>query len=149
VFEVMPDKPVIDHCKTHNPAYNRVTDQVTMPHLSQFETAEEYYCTLFHELVHSTGHSRRLNRFTETEGDVREKYSQEELVAEFGAAFLCGFAGIENAETSSLQAGYIQSWIKVLKNDSRLALKAASAAQRAADYIRGKVPAEDETRLSD
>ena len=112
-----------------------------MPHLSQFENADEYFSTLFHELTHSVGHPRRLNRFAEAEGDQVEKYSFEELVAEFGAAFLCAFAGIKNAESEAMQASYIEGWAKVFKQDSRILLRAASAAQHASDYIRGKISA--------
>ena len=143
VYDVMPDKPVIEHSTAHQPAYVPSLDRVLLPHLSQFEGAAEYYAALFHELTHSSGHARRLNRFNETQGDRIEKYSFEELVAEFGAAFLCGFAGIQNPETESLQVGYIQGWMQALKNDSRMAVRAASAAQRAADYIRGKIVSED------
>lgn len=135
----MPDKPEIEHSVTYQPAYVPSLDRVLLPHLSQFETAAEYYGALFHELTHSTGHTKRLNRFTEAEGSRIEKYSFEELVAEFGAAFLCGFAGIENPDTEALQVGYIQGWMTALRNDSRLVVRAASAAQRAADYIRGKL----------
>jgi antirestriction protein ArdC len=113
-----------------------------MPHLSQFESADEYFSTLYHELTHSTGARHRLNRFAETEGDRVEKYSFEELVAEFGAAFLCGFAGIQNADTDALQASYIEGWARVFRQDSRVLVRAASAAQRAADYIRGKIAVE-------
>ena len=142
VYEIMPDKPEIQHSAISQPAYLPRCDRVTLPHLSQFESAAEYYASLFHELVHSTGHVRRLGRFAEAEGDRIEKYSFEELVAEFGAAFLCGFAGIQNPETDALQAGYIQGWMTAFKNDTRLAIRAASAAQRAVDYIRGKVSPE-------
>ena len=93
---------------------------------------------------HSTGAPRRLNRFAEAEGDRVEKYSFEELVAEFGAAFLCGFAGIENRHTEELQASYIEGWARVFQQDSRVLVRAASAAQRAADYIRGKIPAAEQ-----
>ena len=93
--------------------------------------------------MHSTAISRRLNRFAEAEGDRVEKYSFEELVAEFGAAFLCGFAGIQNRGTEELQASYIEGWAQVFRNDNRVLIRAASAAQRAADYIRGKVPVEN------
>ena len=55
-------------------------DRITLPHLSQFESAAEYYATLWHELVHSTGSSKRLNRFGEVEGDRFERYSIEEYV---------------------------------------------------------------------
>ena len=63
-------------------------------------------------------------------------------MAEFGAAFLCGFVGIENRSTEALQASYIEGWARVFRQDSRILVRAASAAQRAADYIRGKVPAQ-------
>jgi antirestriction protein ArdC len=143
MLEVMPDKPEIVHAVTAQPVYSPRLDRVTLPYLSQFENADEYYAILFHELVHSSGHSRRLNRFAEAEGDRVEKYSFEELVAEFGAAFLCGFAGIQNPDTATLQAGYIEGWARVFRQDNRILVRAASAAQRAADYIRGKVPAEE------
>ena len=114
-----------------------------MPHLSQFESAEEYYATLFHELVHASGAAKRLNRFAEVQGDRFERYSFEELVAEFGASFLCAFAGINNPGTDALQASYVSGWAKALKNENHLVIRAASAAQRAADYIRGKIRRED------
>ena len=63
-------------------------------------------------------------------------------MAEFGAAFLCGFAGIQNRGTEELQASYIEGWAQVFRKASRVLVRAASAAQRAADYIRGKIPAE-------
>lgn len=145
MLDVMPDQPEIVHTLTAQPAYSPRLDRITLPHLSQFESADEYYATLFHELTHSTGASRRLNRFTEAEGDRVEQYSFEELVAEFGAAFLCGFAGIENPGTAALQASYIEGWARVFRQDSRMLVRAASAAQRAADYIRGKVVVEPST----
>ena len=143
MFDVMPDKPEIIHTLTAQPAYSPTLDRITLPHLSQFESADAYFATLYHELTHSTGAPRRLNRFAEAEGDRVEKYSFEELVAEFGAAFLCGFTGIENRHTEELQASYIEGWARVFQQDSRVLVRAASAAQRAADYIRGKIPAED------
>jgi antirestriction protein ArdC len=142
MLDVMPDKPEIVHAVTANPVYSPRLDRVTLPHLSQFESADDYFSTLFHELTHSSGHPRRLNRFAETEGDQAEKYSFEELVAEFGAAFLCGFAGIENGKTHAQQASYIEGWARVFRQDSRILVRAASAAQRAADYIRGKTATE-------
>ena len=143
MLDVMPSKPEILHSSTTNPVYHRVLDRVTLPHLSHFESADEYYGTLFHELVHSTGHAKRLDRFAEAEGDKVEKYSFEELVAEFGAAFLCGFTGISNPNTDALQASYIDGWSQVFKKDSRIILRAASAAQKAADYVRGKFTSEE------
>jgi len=82
------------------------------------------------------GDPRGLNRPTLTEferfGD--EQYSAEELVAEMGAAFLCGFTGIEN-KTIDNSAAYLRTWLEVLKTDPRLVLVAAGQAQKAADLI--------------
>ncbi len=128
-------RPVIHH---HGDAasYNKVTDIVQMPNRSCFYTAEEYYSTLFHELVHSTGHPGRLDRssLTDFERFGDEIYSREELVAEMGAAFLAGYCGIEN-RTINNSAAYLASWLDALKNDSRMVLIAAGQAQKAADLI--------------
>ncbi len=130
-------------------SYNRTHDLVQMPDRPTFNNAEEFYSTLFHELTHSTGHPLRLNRPTLTEferfGD--EKYSAEELVAEMGAAFLCGFTGIEN-RTINNSAAYLSSWLEVLKKDSRLVLVAAGQAQKAVDLILNhQAPAPQEVAL--
>ena len=140
MLSTTPKMPEIVHARTNEPAYNLALDRITLPHLTQFDSVDEYYATLFHELIHASGARHRLNRFAEAEGDRRERYSFEELVAEFGGAFLCGFAGITNPKTEALQASYIQGWATVLRQDPRMILKAASAAQRAADYVRGKLP---------
>ncbi len=138
MLQVLADKPKILHTLTSEPAYAPGPDRITMPHLSQFESADEYYSTFFHELVHATGHPRRLNRFAETQGEKIERYSFEELVAEFGSAFLCAFAGIKNPQSEALQASYIAGWSEVFRKDNRILLRAASAAQHAAYYIRGR-----------
>ena len=138
VFEVMPDKPEISHALHAQPAYYPASDRILLPHLSQFENADAYYATLYHELAHSTGAPHRLNRFTDAQRDQPAKYSLEELVAEFGAAFLCGFAGLQNPVREAQQASYIEGWSRSLREDPRLLVRAAAAAQRAADYVRGK-----------
>jgi antirestriction protein ArdC len=56
------------------------------------------------------------------------------LVAECGASFLCGHAGIEN-RTIENSAAYIAGWLKALKNDRTLLIHAAAQAQKASDYI--------------
>jgi antirestriction protein ArdC len=118
-------------------------DSVTMPCREAFESPEEYYSTLFHELTHSTGHKSRLDReginVPHYFGDP--VYSREELIAECGAAFLSGQSGIVS-KTLSNSASYLQNWIRVLKSDSRLIITAASAAQKAADLILGTTAGE-------
>jgi antirestriction protein ArdC len=116
--------------------YRPSTDSVHMPARARFVDAPPYYSTLFHELVHSTGHETRLKRtFCAHFGD--ELYSNEELVAEMGAAFLCAIAGIANENTERNTTAYIQNWISRLQEDNRLIVHAAANAQRAVDAILG------------
>ena len=143
----MPNRPSTTHGEARA-YYTPVHDTVTMPTPGLFPKVEHYYSALFHELTHSTGHWQRLNRQTLTDlcpfGSTN--YSKEELVAEMGAAFLCGVAGIAN-ETVDNSAAYIQSWLTKLKNDTRLVILAAAQAQKAADYIVGTSAAETEKGL--
>jgi len=113
-------------------------DVVNIPGLASFATAEHYYSTLFHELAHSTGHKSRLDRegVTNLAFFGSYEYSKEELVAEFGAAFLSGHCGIASATVEN-SAAYIQSWSKKLKSDHKLVVQAAAQAQKAADHILG------------
>jgi len=123
--------------------YRPSTDTVGMPSKSLFSSVEEYYSTLFHELTHSTGHASRVGRegIEQLNTFGSESYSKEELVAEMGAAMLCGVTGISPA-TLSNSASYLQSWIERLRGDSKLLVSAASAAQKASDFILGKQSAE-------
>ncbi|MNW32225.1 DNA primase TraC [compost metagenome] len=89
--------------------------------------------------MHSTGHSSRLKRvgITELKSFGDENYSKEELIAEMGAAMLCGISGIDNT-TLGNSASYIASWLRKLKEeDKKFIVQAAAQAQKAADYILG------------
>ena len=114
--------------------YSPILDLVMTPPIENFHSDEEYYSTLFHELVHSTGHPKRLNRKFGAFGN--DAYSFEELVAEIGGAMLCGMSGIVES-TIENSAAYIRSWSKRLRQDDTLIVKAASAAQKAADLVSG------------
>jgi antirestriction protein ArdC len=129
--------------------YSPSSDTVTMPSPAAFHSRAEYYSTMFHELTHATGHAKRLARegFDRPVEFASESYSREELVAEMGSAMLCGVAGIEQA-TMANSAAYLKSWISRLKSDSRLIISAASAAQKAADHIRGE-SAKDSSAVSE
>lgn len=116
--------------------YRPSSDAVHMPLRARFVDTPHYYSTLFHELVHSTGHTSRLAR-TFGEGFGDELYSKEELIAETGAAFLCALAGIATPLTERNTTAYILNWIERLQSDNRLIVQAASAAQRAVDLITG------------
>src|SRR5467141_3480849 len=133
----MPNAPRME--QSNQAWYRPSTDTVGMPARGLFNSSEEYYSTLFHELTHSTGHASRVGRegIEQLNTFGSESYSREELIAEMGAAMLCGVSGIAPA-TLENSAAYLKTWIERLKSDSRLLVSAASAAQKAADYIRGE-----------
>src|SRR6266487_2079754 len=138
----MPKRPGIKHGLAQA-FYSPASDFVGMPAADQFNTGEDYYGVLFHELGHSTGHETRLNRkgFSASDGNWSafgsNPYAKEELVAEMTAAFLCGEAGIVE-RTIDNSAAYLASWLRRLKDDSKLVVNAAAQAQKAADWILGK-----------
>lgn len=120
-------------------AYLPTEDRVVIPKPEVFEDRESYYCTLFHELSHSTGHSSRLDRGLDTKLAPfgSPDYSREELVAEMSAAFLSATAGI-SPPTIEQSAAYIDNWRRVLKSDKRVVVTAAGLAQKSADLILGE-----------
>jgi antirestriction protein ArdC len=115
-------------------AYYRPSDDfISLPRFEAFKSAAHFYGVAFHELGHWTGNKSRLDR------DLRHRfgeraYAAEELVAELCAAFLCAEFSIDG---DLRHAGYIQTWIGLLKADSRAFFTACSKAQAAADYLRG------------
>jgi len=118
--------------------YSPEKDLINMPAMANFKSIDGMYATLFHEIVHSTGHHSRLKRFEDSENVAfgSASYSKEELVAEFGAAYLCGFSGIE--KTIENQAAYIAGWLSRLKSDSTLLIQAAGKAQKAVNFLTGR-----------
>ncbi len=133
------DCPPIEY-KPGRAYYMPSKDTISIPAIEDYKVPEEFYSTMFHEMVHSTGHGSRLGRHKEGERAAAfgsESYSKEELVAEIGAAMLCGTCGIDNTIIDN-SASYIASWLRVLKGDSKLVVTAAAQAQKAADYILNK-----------
>ncbi len=118
--------------------YRPSTDEVVIPQLSQYQKVEEYYSTAFHELTHSTGHHSRLNRISDVAAFGSHEYSREELCAELGAAFLVNHCGLETESSFNNSAAYIAGWLKALKDDKRLIVSAAGAAERAVSLVLGK-----------
>ncbi|HEX8269754.1 MAG TPA: zincin-like metallopeptidase domain-containing protein [Flavobacterium sp.] len=117
-------------------------DTINMPHIEAFSHESAYYSTFFHEMVHSTGVEKRLDRDMtgNRKGNeaARKSYAFEELIAELGAAFGCSEAGILFL-TRENTAKYLHSWnsrlVGELENDSRFFLKASAQAQKAINYI--------------
>ena len=132
----------LEYQKGDKAFYSPSTDRVVLPLREQFQDMAEYYSTAFHELTHSTGHSSRLNRLTGKAFFGNEEYSKEELTAEIGAAALLNHCGIETGRSFRNSAAYIQSWLKVLRNDKRMIVTASGAASKAFDCITTATPKE-------
>ncbi|MDE9492893.1 ssDNA-binding domain-containing protein [Xenorhabdus bovienii] len=115
--------------------YSPARDRIVMPLSDQFFTESDYWSTLLHEMVHSTGHVDRLNR----EGITLKNrkfgdpiYSFEELVAEMGSAFLCAqleVFGEVNHES------YIDGWLSILKADKKTLFRACKQAREASEFL--------------
>lgn len=111
-------------------------DYISMPDIDAFRSPVLYYSTLAHETGHWTGAGKRLDRALNTGRFGDEAYAQEEIIAELTAAFVCAHLGLDN-EPRDDHAQYLASWLKVLKHDNRAIFAAASAAQKATDYLIG------------
>jgi antirestriction protein ArdC len=117
--------------------YRPSTDSVTIPCRAQFKDRAEFYSTEFHELVHSTGHVSRLDRFSGPGNHSfgGEEYSKEELVAEIGAACLNSICGIESTGSFKNSAAYIAGWSSKLREDRKMIVGASSRAEKAVELI--------------
>jgi len=119
--------------------YSPSADRVTLPLREQFQSADEFYSTLFHELAHSTGHRSRLNRFTGSGCAAfgSNDYGKEELVAEIAAASILNVCGIETRSSFQNSASYIDNWLRAIRGDNRLIVSAAGKAEKASNLILG------------
>ena len=115
-------------------AFYRVdTDTIHMPTRERFSKPVNAYAVALHELTHWTGHESRLAReFSGRFGD--EAYAFEELVAELGSAFLVARLGLKGARLEN-HANYVQSWLKVLRNDKSAIFTASRSASAAYQFI--------------
>lgn len=125
---------------TNKAFYSPALDYINVPCKEQYQNANEFYSTLFHEMVHSTGHKTRLDRFANDEKVAfgSESYSKEELVAELGSAMMLNQIGIETPQTFKNSAAYVQNWLQVLRNDNKFIVSAASKAEKAVNFILGE-----------
>lgn len=117
--------------------YSPSNDSVTVPELDQYDVKEEFYSTLFHELTHFTMTKGRCDR-KQPDGFSffgSHEYSKEELVAEMGAAMSLKRLGIDCDKAFRNSVGYIQSWLKQLRNDRKFVVWAAGKAEQAVKYM--------------
>jgi len=141
IVDRMPNPPAIEFGEPQRGgaagSYSPNRDTVTIPDPRDFCSPENFYSVLYHELGHSCAHRTRLDRM---QGDTAWSkfgslgYALEELVAELTSGYLCATCGIFDVLEDNTVA-YCQSWIRVLKNDKTLFVRAAGKAQHSADYI--------------
>jgi len=128
----------IKHTESNEAYYNPKFDYINMPNKTQFKGTAEYYSTLIHEVIHSTGHTSRLNRLQINDNKFDSKkhsYSFEELVAEIGASFLNAMFDIATEQSEKNSIAYLQGWLNTFKQDKQMLFKAAVEAQKAVNYI--------------
>jgi antirestriction protein ArdC len=139
ILSAMPNKP--EYRESGSSAYYAPKkDLVNLPPFGTFKTTEGYVATKFHEYGHATGHESRLNRsgIMEVAAFGGEDYGFEELIAELTSAYLCARLGVDNTLENS--SAYVQHWLKALKDDKTMLLKASGKATAAVEYILGKQP---------
>lgn len=138
IIDNMPNAPKLSReDKGDSAHYTPSLDKVVMPKLNYFDSEQEYYSAFFHELVHATGSKNRLKRNMSGRFGS-DSYAFEELIAEFGAIFLCSESGILY-KTIDNSAAYIKGWKKqllpILKKDNKFFFRSVSAAQKGVDFI--------------
>jgi antirestriction protein ArdC len=133
IVKGMPNKPTIKFDSSSVAYYQPSDDSVHIGTVKQFKTSEMHYATMFHELIHSTGHKSRLERDLKP-SFAKEEYSREELIAEFGSAFLCEITGISKPTIKNATA-YIQHWKEFISSDVQAVVSCASKAEKSCDFI--------------
>jgi len=140
IINEMPNKPKYIIGKIQRACYSPTTDTINMPEPLSFVGEAEYYSTFFHELGHSTGHKKRLNRKTLTKMAAfgSDDYGEDEMVAEMTAAILCGITGTVSTVMENTLA-YLMNWRKSISADMGIVLRASTNATKSADCILGKL----------
>ena len=119
-YEIKPEKAAFFRPSEPNCIY--------MPPVAYFKNMDHYYATAFHEFIHLT--ATRVMRDL-----LKLSYDKEELVAEFGAAFLCAHFGIDNTDLTDNAVSYLQGWAKKFKDDKAMIEQCARLAKKAADFL--------------
>lgn len=132
--------PEVLHDNLDEAFYSVTYDRINMPPLPRFHAPEAYYKTLFHEMTHATGSAGRLKRPgitlpAEQRRPGSATYALEELTAELGAAYLCQIAGISSQPLEENAAAYLKGYLMHLRKDKKFLFQAASAAQKAVDFL--------------
>lgn len=118
--------------------YSPTTDEIHLPPREDFYSLQEFYSTALHELGHSTGHAKRLNRKLNTD-KKSEEYAIEELRAEIASLFMeQDFEISVNENEVRNNSAYIQSWKAAIKDDPNVLFTAIADAEKITKYVRKK-----------
>lgn len=123
------------------PCYVPLKDYIRMPDMALYNTPEKYYTTVFHELTHLSGAPHRLDRLKDRKENGKEGIAFEELIAELGSAFIAAGIGMK-LESLDNHISYISSWLEILKKDKKFIFQAASAAQKAVNFLNQNIQQE-------
>lgn len=143
ILKGFKDIPKISNSQLYGACYIPQLDEVQMPNQDLFISDADYYKTLFHELVHATGHEKRIGRkgvmTTQVFNKSKSDYAFEELIAESGAMMLTGLAGLEPKDNENNSQAYINGWCKAVEEASEKAVVSALVqSAKAVDYITGE-----------
>ena len=139
ILDAIKERPIIKHQKEFDAYYDPVLDHIVLPQFKVFNDPETYYLLLFHNLIHWTGHIKRLGRFAIMDRTLGNHliYTEEGLIAELGACMLTAIVGIEQLTQLEEESDHVSAWVQAMEEDKRFIFRAASRAQQAVDYILG------------
>lgn len=132
----------IFHDQANQAFYRPSTDEIHLPEKGQFRSPDGYYATALHELGHWTGHESRLSRQLLANPFGSAEYAREELRAEIASYMLGTELGI--GHDPGQHHAYIESWIKILRDDPLEIIRAARDADQIRGYIMGEKTTERE-----
>ena len=139
-FIASSECPISEVNKNIN-AYLPRTDEIYLVPREQFKSAESFLGTVLHEMSHSTGHEKRLNREltifkdSKNEKNDKERYAMEELVAELSTTFIEADLGINLDFQSEDHLAYMGSWIDTLKKEPNILYKVCKSANMSSELI--------------
>ena len=118
--------------------YSPRLDEIHLPEQKAFRSTAEFYSTALHELGHSTGHEKRLNRQI-TNSFASDEYAKEELRAEIGSLFLEQEFGVPtDPEHLRNSCAYVENWYGAIKKDPSIFFSAVTDASKISAYVMDK-----------
>ena len=118
--------------------YSLTKDEIHLPEKKDFVDMPEFYSTALHEIGHSTGHEKRLNRNLSGAFGSAE-YAEEELRAEIASMFLEQDLGVAASDKHiENNSAYIGAWKSKIKEDPNVLFKAITDAERMTKFVMSK-----------